>query len=76
MLDFTSPGKPAIGAVIPSGAAAAATASCMSYHANGKRLFVAYEDDPKIRVIDCLAGKADRPAFRIEREQVHILEAT
>lgn len=72
MLDFSSPGKPAIGSVIPS----KTPASSMSYHSNGKRLFVAYEEEPKIRVIDCLAGKADRPAYRIEREQIHVLEAT
>ena len=72
LMDFSSPTLPAIGAVIPENY----EATCMSYHEDGKRLFVAYEDGARLQVIDCLNGKAEQPALRCEREQIHCVEAT
>ena len=71
-MDFSLPSLPTIGAVIPE----RYEASCMSYHEDGKRLFVAYEGGSRLRVIDCLEGKSDQPSLRCEREQIHSVEAT
>ena len=72
MLDFTSPGKPAIGSVI----SVRSPASCLSFHSTGKRMFVASEGDSKLHVIDCLKGKADRPAYQFQRETIRLVHAT
>jgi hypothetical protein len=72
-MDFATPGVPAIGAVIPG----KAPATSMSYHEDGKRLFVASESDSRLQVIDCTeSGKAEHPALKVEREQIHFVEAT
>jgi hypothetical protein len=65
-------GKPAIGAVISG----RSETTSMSYHENGKRLFVATEADNKMQVIDCINGKAEHAPLRCEREQIHVVEAT
>lgn len=73
-MDFSQPGKPAIGSVING---YRTPAVCMSYHSSGKRLYVANAEESRIQVIDCLnTGKADRPALKMEREKVHLLEAS
>ena len=73
-MDFSLPDKPAIGSVITG---YRTPACCMSYHRNGKRLYVANAEESRIQVIDCFAtGKLDRPALRVEREKIHILETT
>ena len=71
-MDFSQPHVPAVGAVIPG----RNEATCMAYHEDGKRLFVASSADNKLQVIDCVNGKAEPPALRCEREQIHVLEAT
>ena len=71
-MDFTSLTAPAVAAVIPE----RYEASCLSYHEEGKRLFVAYEEGSRLQVIDCLNGKAIQPSLRCEREQVTCVEAT
>ena len=73
-MDFTQAGKPAVGSVINGYRTPAVS---MSYHGSGKRLFVANAEESRIQVIDCLnTGKVDRPALRVEREKIHILEAS
>ena len=73
-MDFTIPGKPAVGSVINGYRTPAAS---MSYHSSGKRLYVANADESRIQVIDCLnTGNLDRPALRVEREKIHLLEAS
>jgi len=72
-MDFTAQDKPGIASVIPG----KAPATSMSYHADGKRLFVASEQDSRLQVIDCISsGKAGHPALKVEREQIHVVEAT
>ena len=74
MMDFTKPDRPAIGSIISGYRTPAA---CMAYHSSGKRLYVANTEEGRIQVIDCLGtGKIDRPALRVERERIHVLEAT
>ena len=72
MLDFTTPGKLGIGSVVNG----RAPASSMSFHSSGKRLFVASESDSRLQVVDCLQGKADRPALKFERETIRLVHAT
>lgn len=71
-MDFTKPNSPNIGAAIPGRSAA----TCLSYHESGKRLFVASSGDARLQIIDCLNGKAEQPALKCEREQIHVVEAT
>ena len=71
-MDFSTPGTPAIAAVIPS----RNDVTCMSYHEDGRRLFVASAADNQLQVIDCLNGKAQGPPLRCEREKIQVLEAT
>jgi hypothetical protein len=71
-MNFTTPGTPAIGAVIPGKSPAVS----MSYHADGTRLFVASENDPRLQVIDCQSGKAEQVPLRFERGQIHLVQAT
>eukprot|EP00527_Entomoneis_sp_CCMP2396_P003674 CAMPEP_0198139168 /NCGR_PEP_ID=MMETSP1443-20131203/2506_1 /TAXON_ID=186043 /ORGANISM="Entomoneis sp., Strain CCMP2396" /LENGTH=363 /DNA_ID=CAMNT_0043801217 /DNA_START=102 /DNA_END=1193 /DNA_ORIENTATION=+ len=70
-LDFTT-SPPGIGNVIPG----RMPASSLSFHSSGKRLFVAHEDDSRLQVVDCLTGKADRPALKLERETIRLVHAT
>jgi hypothetical protein len=71
-MNFTQPGIPAIGAVV----AGKAPGVSMSYHADGKRLFVASDTDARLQIIDCINGKAASLPLRAERERIHIVEAT
>ena len=71
-MDFSTPGLPGVGAVIPG----RNEVTCMAYHESGKRLYAASSGDNRLQVIDCLNGKGDQPALRCEREQIHTLEAT
>ena len=71
-MDFSLPSSPSIGAVFPE----RYEATSMCYHEDGKRLFVAYEGGSSLKVIDCMEGKADKPAFRCERDKIHYVEAT
>jgi hypothetical protein len=71
-MDFSTPGIPGIAAVIPGKAAA----TSMKFHENGKVLYVASEGDARLQVIDCLNGKAAHAALRVDREQIHEVEAT
>jgi COMPASS component SWD2 len=71
-MEFSQPQIPAIGAVI-SGKAAA---TCMSYHREGKRLFVISEADARMQVIDSVAGKPAQVPLRVDREQLRLVEAT
>ena len=79
--DYSTTGKPAIGSVIagPAGGArgsSAGASSSMSYHESGKRLFVAFPQEARLQIIDCLARKADRPAYKLQSEQISLVEAT
>jgi len=71
-MDFTLPGVPAVGAVISGNQ----PATSMSYHEDGKKLFVVSEEDAKLQVIDCLSGKAEHAPLKAEREQINLIEAT
>ena len=71
-MDFSVPGAPAIGSVIPG----RNEVTSMSYHENGERLFVASSGDNQLQVIDCLNGKAMGPPLRCEREKIQIVTAT
>ena len=82
--DYSTAGRPAIGSVVagpgPGGGrgmlSAGGFSSSMSYHEHGKRLFVAFGQDARLQIIDCLSGKADRPAYRLERDKIRLVEAT
>jgi hypothetical protein len=71
-MDFSVPGTPAIGAVIPG----KSTACSMSYHGNGQRLFVASDGDSRLQIIDCQSGKAEQVPLKCEREKIHLVQAT
>lgn len=71
-MDFSQPGIPGIAAVIPG----KVPATCMAFHEDGKRLYVASEGDARLQVVNCVEGRADQVPLRIEREQVHVVEAT
>jgi hypothetical protein len=71
-MDFSQPGIPSIAAVIPGKVAA----TCMTFHEDGKRLYVASEGDARLQVVNCVEGKAHQMPLRIEREQIHVVEAT
>ena len=71
-MNFTLPDQPSISAVVVG----RNEATCMAYHELGKRLYVASSTDSRLQVIDCLAGNADGPALRNEREKIDILEPT
>jgi hypothetical protein len=71
-MNFSLPDKPAISAVIPG----KNEATSMAYHELGKRLYIASSSDNRLQVIDCIAGTADGPALRNEREKIDIIEPT
>lgn len=71
-MTFTTPGSPAVGAVIQG----KTTAVSMSYHGDGKRLYVASEEQPRLQIIDCQNGKAENVPLRFERGQIHLVQAT
>ena len=71
-MDFNQTGIPKIGAVIRG----KSPATSMSYHEDGSHLYVASEDDSRLRVIDCQRGALDRPALKFERDGVRLVEAT
>jgi hypothetical protein len=71
-MDFNVPGVPSVGFVFPS----RNEITCMKYHENGGRLYLASSADDRLQVIDCLNGKIDQPALKCEREHIHTLEAT
>lgn len=71
-MDFSKPGKPAVAAVVPG----RAPATFISYHENGKSLFVASEADARLQVIDCMEGVAKHPPLKAERESIYVVQAT
>lgn len=72
-MDFSSsPDLPGIGAVIPGRAPGVS----MSYHEDGNFLYVASEADARLAIVNCLTGKAEQPALKIERERIHLVRAT
>jgi hypothetical protein len=71
-MDFTVAGTPAMGGVIPGKFPAVS----MSYHGDGKRLFVASEGDSRLQIIDCANGKAEQVPLKCEREKIHLVQAT
>lgn len=71
-MDFTQTNVPAIGAVISG----KAPVSSVSYHRDGKRLFVSSSSDSRLQVIDCLQGQAAQVPLRAENEELNIIEAT
>jgi hypothetical protein len=71
-MDFSQQSFPGVAAVFPG----KAPATSMSYHDGGKLLFVASEGDSRLQIIDCFNGKEDQVPLRIEREQIHVVEAT
>ena len=71
-MDFSQSGIPSIAAVIPG----KVPATCMAFHEEGKRLYVASEGDARLTVVNCVEGKADQMSLRIEREQIRVIEAT
>jgi len=48
----------------------------MSYHEDGVHLFVAHEDDSRLRLIDSHKGTSEQPALKFEREGIRLVEAT
>jgi hypothetical protein len=71
-MDFATPGVPGIAAVIPG----KSPVSSLKFHEDGKVLYAASEGDARLQVIDCLTGKADNVPLRVDREQIHEVEAT
>ena len=79
-MDFSSsPTLPAVGAVLPN----PQPITSVSYHEDGKRLYVASEGNATLQVVDCMTGKRCdtenaqyRHPLRTEREQIHVVEAT
>lgn len=63
---------PNIGAVIRG----RSPVTSLSYHSDGTTLFVASEEDCRLRLINCQSGTADRPAVRFEREGIRLVEST
>lgn len=71
-MEFTAPGVPQIGSVVPG----KESVSSASFHSDGIHLFVASENDSRLRIVDCQTGKSDQPAIRCEREGISLVEAT
>jgi hypothetical protein len=72
-MDFSSsPTSPGIAAVVPG----KSPVTSMSFHEDGKKLFVASEGDARLQVIDCISGKADQAPLKNDREQIRLVEAT
>ncbi|GKY97272.1 hypothetical protein MPSEU_000685600 [Mayamaea pseudoterrestris] len=71
-MNFSIPGVPAIAAVIPG----KSPTTCIRYHEEGKTLYVASEGDAQLQVVNCLSGKEENLALRVDREQIHEVEAT
>jgi hypothetical protein len=63
---------PLIGAVIRG----RAPVTCLSFHEGGDHLFVASEEDARLRLVDCIKGTSDRAATRYETNGIRIVEAT
>ena len=70
-MDFEN-AAPKIGSVIRGKTAA----TSMSYHEDGVHLFVAHEDDSRLRLIDSHKGTSEQPALKFEREGIRLVEAT
>ena len=70
-MDFTN-APPKMGSVIRG----QAPVTSLSFHGDGVHLFVASEEDSKLRLIDCHKGSCDQPAVRCEREGVKLVSAT
>jgi len=71
-MDFTVPSSPLPGAVFPE----QFDATSMSYHEDGKHLYVAYERGALLQIIDCVNGSLSRPSLKCERERIHDVAAT
>lgn len=69
-MDFSQ--GPSIGAVIRG----KRPATCMSYHEDGSYLFITSEEDSRLRIVDCLRGTSDKPAFKFERDGVKLVQST
>lgn len=73
-MDFSSPHSgPNIGSVIPHKCAA----TSLSYHADGKHLFVGNEADSRVTLVDAIGtGQPTGQSYRCDREGVSCLSAT
>mmetsp|Transcript_14391 Transcript_14391/g.21107 ORF Transcript_14391/g.21107 Transcript_14391/m.21107 type:complete len:334 (-) Transcript_14391:653-1654(-) len=72
-MQFTSPGLPQTGSVIRG----TKPITSMSFHGDGQHLFVASEEDHRLRMIDCVStGDLKLPPIRCEREGVRLVQAT
>ena len=71
-MDFSQQNIPAIGAVIPGNV----PVSSLSYHREGKRLFVASNGDSRLQVVDSLNGRVAQVPLKAEKEEIDVIEAT
>jgi len=65
-------GQPRIGAVIRG----KAPATSISYHEDGKHLYVTSESDNRMRLIDCQRGVSDSSPLKFEKDGIRIVEST
>jgi hypothetical protein len=70
-IDFSTR-PPAMGAVIRG----KAPVTSISFHDDGVHLFVASEEDSKVRLVNCHKGSATQHAARMEQNGVRIVQAT
>jgi len=71
-MNFDQIGNPKICAVVRG----KSPATSLSYHEDGKHLYVASEQDSRLRLVDTLRGVSDRPCFKFEREGIRVARAT
>lgn len=71
-MNFEEFGKPSISCVIRG----KSPATSLCYHEDGKHLFIASEEDSRLRLVDTLKGVSDRPALKFERDGIRVVEAT
>jgi len=70
-MDFVAT-SPRMGAVIRG----KEPVSSVSFHEDGLHLFIASEDDSRLRLVDCQKGSSERPVVKFEREGIRVVEAT
>ena len=71
-MNFDQIGNPKICAVVRG----KSPATSLSYHEDGKHLYVASEQDSRLRLVDTLRGVSDRPCFKFQREGIRVARAT
>jgi len=48
----------------------------IAYHEDGIHLFVASEEDSRLRLVDCQKGTSEPPPLKFERDGIRLVEAT